>query len=89
MWRAGDGVVAVRVGDTGPGIGVEHAEAVFERFHRGRVEAGAPGFGLGLPIAREIARAHGGEVEVERSSDAGTTLLVTLPIAGEEERQRA
>jgi heavy metal sensor kinase len=87
--RAQDGAVHVRVGDTGPGIGAEHAEAVFERFHRGRVPAGAPGFGLGLPIAREIARAHGGDVEVERSSGDGTTLLVTLPIAGDAARRSA
>jgi heavy metal sensor kinase len=89
MWRAQDGAVAVRVADTGPGIGAEQVEAVFERFHRGRVPAGSPGFGLGLPIAREIARAHGGDVEVERSSQRGTSLLVTLPIAADEERRGA
>jgi signal transduction histidine kinase len=89
VWRAENGAVVVRVADTGPGIGAEHADAVFERFHRGRVSAGSPGFGLGLPIAREIARAHGGEVEVERSTEAGTTLLVRLPTAGDEERRSA
>ena len=89
IWRAQDGSVLIRVGDTGPGIGAEQADAVFERFHRGRVPAGSPGFGLGLPIAREIARAHGGDVEVESSSEQGTTLLVTLPIAGDEERRSA
>jgi heavy metal sensor kinase len=89
MWRAEDGAVVVRVADTGPGIGGEHADDVFERFHRGRVPAGSPGFGLGLPIAREIARAHGGEVEVERSTEVGTTLLVRLPTAGDEERRSA
>jgi signal transduction histidine kinase len=72
--------VCVRVCDTGPGMLPEDLEHCFERFHRG---AGGPlrsGFGLGLPIAREIARAHGGEVEIEKSDVHGTVFRVWLPL---------
>lgn len=79
-WRASGGVAEVRVSDTGPGLG-DRPDAVFERFQRTGASSGSSGFGLGLPIAREIARAHGGRVEVESTSPEGTTLLVTLPIA--------
>lgn len=77
-WGVAGERVDVRVHDTGPGITAP--EAVFERFHRARASAGTPGFGLGLPIAREIARAHGGNVVVESSSGEGTTVRVSLPL---------
>jgi heavy metal sensor kinase len=83
-WAARDGWIDVRVSDSGKGIAQEPREAVFERFHRARDASGSPGFGLGLPIAREIARAHGGSVEVESTSSEGTTLRVSLPIAPED-----
>ncbi|WP_100444117.1 sensor histidine kinase [Glycomyces xiaoerkulensis] len=61
-----DAVVAVT--DHGPGIPEPERESVFERFWRGDR---APGTGLGLPIARQIAQAHGGEVEVASPGPAG------------------
>jgi heavy metal sensor kinase len=72
--------VCVRVCDTGPGIPPEDLERSFERFHRSANANGRSGFGLGLPIAREIARAHGGDVEIEKSDAAGTVFRVWLPI---------
>jgi heavy metal sensor kinase len=81
LWRLRDGMIEVRVSDTGPGIDMESPESVFERFHRARTSAGTPGFGLGLPIAREIAKAHDGNVEVESSTPEGTTIRVWLPTA--------
>jgi two-component system sensor histidine kinase KdpD len=54
---------------------------VFERFERGAGQQGRPGFGLGLPLAREIARAHGGRVEAASKPGAGTTFSVWLPVA--------
>ncbi len=51
----------VEVLDSGPGIAAEQNEAVFERFQSG---AESPGHGLGLPLARWIARAHGGDLRV-------------------------
>jgi len=58
--------VTVAVHDTGPGIDPQEQEHILERFYRGRLaESGhVPGSGLGLSIAHEIARAHGGRLTV-------------------------
>ncbi|WP_169732020.1 HAMP domain-containing sensor histidine kinase [Glycomyces arizonensis] len=60
--------VAVTVTDHGPGIPEVERERVFERFWHGE---DAPGTGLGLPIARQIAQAHGGDLTVEVPGPAG------------------
>jgi len=59
----------------------DEAGRLFEPFYRGAESAELPGFGLGLPFAREVARAHGGDLELTRVSDAGcTTFMLTLPL---------
>ena len=75
---AGD-TVEVLVQDEGRGISVESLEKVFEPFF----STSSEGTGLGLPIARQIARAHGGELLLESSEGSGTTARVTLPAKGE------
>lgn len=70
------------VSDTGPGITPDAREHVFERFYRAdkaRSHANDGGGGLGLPIAKWIANAHDGELELAASGDDGTTFLVRLP----------
>ena len=67
-----------RVHDEGPGIPTEARERVFERFARLNPEA--PGTGLGLPIARGVAEAHGGTVRLEPSA-RGATFALVLPEA--------
>jgi two-component system, OmpR family, sensor kinase len=75
-----DGRVVLAVEDSGPGIPAEHQEAVFERFYR--VEGGmASGSGLGLSIARELARLMKGSVRLE-SRPGRTVVTLELP-AGE------
>jgi signal transduction histidine kinase len=79
---AENGTVAVRVTDHGPGIAPEQHCLVFEKF--GRVSEGAatkPGAGLGLFIARSIAEAHGGTLDVESDVDEGAVFTLTLPAA--------
>jgi heavy metal sensor kinase len=71
--------VLVTVRDTGFGIPAEHLPHVFERFYRVERSRSGRGAGLGLSIAREIARAHGGTLELKSNPDAGTTAAVWLP----------
>jgi signal transduction histidine kinase len=73
--------IAVR--DTGVGIPAESLPRIFERFYRvdDARSRDAGGTGLGLCIARTIAEAHGGGIEVESVPGAGSTFTVRLPLA--------
>jgi len=73
--------VRISVSDDGPGIAPAELPEVFERFERGSGHQARPGFGLGLPLAREIARAHGGRVSAASDPGRETTLTVWLPVA--------
>ena len=69
----------LRVSDAGPGIAADEADAVFDRFHRGRAgRTGPSGTGLGLAIARELARRWGGELELAAADGGGLEVLVRL-----------
>jgi signal transduction histidine kinase len=76
------------VTDTGTGIPAEAQPHIFERFYRvdkarARAEAAhaaGSGAGLGLSIARWIAEAHGGRLELECSEAAGSTFVASLPL---------
>jgi two-component system, OmpR family, sensor kinase len=72
---------AIAVKDQGPGIPAEIRSHIFERFFRGDGSRWSPqdGGGLGLALARWIARAHGGDVVLARSSPAGSTFVIALP----------
>ena len=73
--------VFLRVEDQGPGIPKQYRESIFQPFFRldkSRCRAYG-GAGLGLALVWEIAALHGGTVEVETSSENGTTMLVSLP----------
>ena len=78
-----DGALVVRVRDTGIGIEAAERERIFEPYHRvrnGSPRTG-PGAGIGLALAREIARAHGGDVGVESEPGKGSTFSVRLPLS--------
>jgi signal transduction histidine kinase len=71
---------AVEVLDRGPGLAPDELAAVFERFHRGHEgRAGPAGTGLGLPIARELARRWGGDVTLTNRDGGGARARVTVP----------
>lgn len=70
------GVAALRVCDDGPGISADDAARIFEPFVTTRSE----GSGLGLAVARAVAEAHEGALDVERTSGAGTVFRLALPL---------
>ncbi len=89
--RVSGGAVVV-VQDTGPGVPPNSQERIFERFvrlpdavHDGGI-ADASGAGLGLPIARWVAEAHGGTLTLAQSDTSGSTFVLELP--GESSTQR-
>jgi signal transduction histidine kinase len=76
------GAALVEVADRGPGLPQRELERVFEPFYRAEPSRNREtgGMGLGLAVARSIARAHGGDVTL-RSTAAGLTAVVRLPLA--------
>ena len=73
----GNLVVAVR--DRGPGVPAEDQKLIFEKFGRAKGGKALPGTGLGLFIARSIAEAHGGSLDLRSSPERGATFTLSLP----------
>jgi heavy metal sensor kinase len=71
--------VVVAVKDTGIGISRQDLPRIFERFYRCDQSRSQAGIGLGLSLARAIARAHGGDITVMSMPNQGSTFTVTLP----------
>ncbi|NJN46044.1 MAG: ATP-binding protein [Candidatus Competibacteraceae bacterium] len=69
----------LHIRDWGPGIAKREQQRIFQPFYRGdsRLNEGASGTGIGLSIARELARLHGGDV-VLQPTDQGSCFAVTL-----------
>ena len=74
-----NGAVLVSVRDSGPGIPVSQQRLIFEKFGRGPGEHAKPGTGLGLFIARSIAEALGGTLDVSSAVGRGSTFTLRLP----------
>jgi signal transduction histidine kinase len=88
-----DGMLEIRISDTGVGIDAVNIETVFEPFWQAEqnVTRKSGGTGLGLSVTRKLARLLGGDVSVASRLGAGTTFLLTLPMvapAGETVRRR-
>jgi signal transduction histidine kinase len=73
--------VRFKVSDTGPGIAPEHLDHIFERFYQVPGTENDGRAGLGLSIARDVVRSHGGEIRCESREGHGTTVWFTLPAA--------
>ena len=72
--ESADDQVRIVVDDDGPGVALEHREAVLERFgHRGE-----KGLGLGLSLGREVARRHGGDLSLGASPQGGLRAMLSL-----------
>jgi signal transduction histidine kinase len=79
-----DGLLEIGIQDTGPGIAPEDHEAVFEPFKQTQTGLReGTGTGLGMPISKSLAEAHGGRMWVESVLGQGATFYLTLPIRSE------
>ena len=78
-----NGEVVLTVGNTGPPIVSDAQEHIFERFHRGGTGSHISGHGLGLNLARELARLHDGDLRLVRSEDDWTEFEARFLIAAQ------
>lgn len=81
--RGDNKTVEILIADTGRGLAHEHQARVFERFTRFSERRGEAALGLGLPLTRQFIEAHGGTVHLESQVGKGTSVLITLPRAGQ------
>ena len=83
MMRKSGKAATIDIRNTGSTISPEDLPHIFDRFYRTDKArtSGTGGFGLGLAIAREIARQHGGDITCKSTESEGTTFTITLPIA--------
>ncbi|MHA3772177.1 sensor histidine kinase [Verrucomicrobiota bacterium sgz303538] len=79
--REEDGFIHLNVANTGRGIPPSAQEHIFERFHRGSIGEDVPGHGLGLNLARELARLHGGDLRLVGSEEDWTEFEVRFRLA--------
>ncbi len=82
--RHDNGSVQIEVADSGPGIPAEEIEVIFEPFKRGKSAGRFPeGMGLGLSIARDLIRAHGGDLRVVSVPGEGSRFVLEIPTSQE------
>jgi signal transduction histidine kinase len=87
--RTVESEVWLTVANSGQPIPREAQARIFERFHRGAMGENVPGYGLGLNLARELARLHGGELTLLRSDEAETEFEVRFRAASRGEVEEA
>jgi two-component system sensor histidine kinase GlrK len=80
--RGGETFAVVRVRDEGPGVPADVRDSLFEPFVTAAVHSSPKGLGigLGLALAREVARAHGGDLELEPEVDQGACFALRIPL---------
>jgi signal transduction histidine kinase len=85
-WAQEDGTTRIRIHDRGPGIPKGEEQRIFEPFYRvsNRLTDGVTGTGLGLALARDLARLHGGDLRLAENNGAGCTFELTLHTPAEE-----
>jgi signal transduction histidine kinase len=79
--RAEGDFAVLTVANTGRGIPPAAQSHIFERFHRGGMGENVPGYGLGLNLARELARLHGGDLRLARSDEMWTEFEIRFRLA--------
>lgn len=80
-----DKQLAIHVSDTGIGIDHEYLASIFEKFYRAKDKRvnKITGSGLGLALAREVIRLHGGDITVESQLNQGSSFTLTLPVSAQ------
>jgi two-component system, NtrC family, sensor kinase len=76
--RKNNHVIGITVTDNGPGIPPEIVDKIFQPFFT--TKPTGQGTGLGLSLAYDIVKAHGGEIKVETKEDEGTKFIIHLPV---------
>jgi two-component system phosphate regulon sensor histidine kinase PhoR len=79
--RVGRHLAIVEIADRGVGVAAADHNRIFDRFYRASSALHRPGFGLGLPIVRDLVQAHGGRVDMTSVPGAGSTFRISLPRA--------
>jgi signal transduction histidine kinase len=80
--ESGDGQAVLIVSDRGRGIAPDERDKIFEPYYRARNSRGVPGAGIGLYVARKFVENHGGTIRIDGALNAGTSVTITLPVAG-------
>lgn len=90
LWMEKGEMAMVHVSDQGPGIPEDEIPKIFKRFYRsdGERSRKAAGSGLGLNIAMEIVKIHGGDIRVSSVVDKGTTFTICLPYRQKKESEK-
>jgi two-component system sensor histidine kinase KdpD len=88
--RQGETIV-LEVLDRGPGLPEDDVERIFDRWYRGPVapESARRGIGLGLPVCRDLVRAHGGQLTAANREGGGAAFCITLPLRRSEQEAAA
>ncbi|MBM3521716.1 MAG: HAMP domain-containing histidine kinase [Alphaproteobacteria bacterium] len=86
---AEDSFARITVTDQGPGVAAAERQHIFTAFFRGAGSIGTHGAGLGLGIAREIARSYGGDVKLEVAAKEGARFVISLPLADDSQLSSA
>jgi two-component system sensor histidine kinase CpxA len=79
--REGLSAYRIVIRDCGPGVPVEHLEAIFEPFYRAPQHPESPGFGIGLAIAKRAIGLHHGTITARNVVEGGFELVMQLPVS--------
>ena len=89
-YQGGKDLAEIRVLDRGPGVSRKHCAKIFDKFFRAddSLSSGIEGSGLGLTLARQIAREHGGDVVYRPRDGGGSCFALTLPVKNQTADER-